>query len=90
LAIPSFGIIHGWDLSNFVEFVAGFLAGGIGWPALFLKGFYFRQDGEVRENSGHHPGRIIFSPPSRQERQVFRAEKNLSSLVFLGGLAVQK
>jgi hypothetical protein len=31
-----------------------------------------------------------FSPPSRQERQVFRARKNLSSLVFLGGLAVKK
>jgi hypothetical protein len=29
-----------------------------------------------------------FSPPSRQERQVFRARENLSSL-FLGGLAVQ-
>jgi hypothetical protein len=26
-----------------------------------------------------------FSPPSRQERQGFRATENLSSLVFLGG-----
>jgi hypothetical protein len=30
-----------------------------------------------------------FSPPSRQERQVFRGMILISSLGFLGGLAVQ-
>jgi hypothetical protein len=43
----------------------------------------------MRERSPHHPGRIIFSPPSRQERQVLKKMENPSSLVFLGGLAVQ-